>query len=119
MTKYRSSLIKIKREAIIGDFVEIINAHHVPYTKGRPDYENGDILKIINKTDLPAYGKGCDLNATPRVLTLDEYVVLENYDPEIEYEDFLTQKMYNSLLLSAATDKQILEEQMRRLEAWL
>ena len=119
MSKSNPIVKEVERDAVVGDFVKITDAVCITTTNGKSDYANGDILKIIalDYYGFPVYGDGLDDNGSTRFLVYPEYVVLENYDPEVEYQDFLSNKASVPFLLSLATDKEILEEQMRRLEA--
>lgn len=83
---------EVKRKAKPGEYVKVVSASDVPYTNGKPDYKNGDILKIIEleKNDLSAttvrYARGRGDGGKSRVLLTKEYVVLEGYKPAKEPE---------------------------------
>lgn len=73
---------EVKRRAKAGEYVKIVNARQVPRTNGKPEYKNGDILKIISIVgSYVGYKKGLAGNGLAHVLNDDEYVVLEGYKP--------------------------------------
>lgn len=84
---------KVKRIAKAGEYVEIIKAGKVPHTNGKPDYKDGDILKIICAYYNQArYAEQEESSDRLRVLHDDEYVVLEGYEPiekEPEFKPYL------------------------------
>ena len=72
---------EVKRVAKVGEYVKIVKADYPVIRNGKPDYKNGDILKIIDffngyKRNYPKYGNG-----SGQYLNDGEYVVLENYQP--------------------------------------
>ena len=73
---------EVKRQVNPDEYVKIINASAVPTTDGKPDYKNGDIIKIIGGGYQAKYAEGTGDNRCIRVLNPSEYVVLENYQPE-------------------------------------
>ena len=77
---------EVKRIAQAGEYVKIVDAsHNVPITNGKPDYKVGDILKITDVYfSFARYADGVASNGLERILTLNEYVVLENYQPPKE-----------------------------------
>jgi hypothetical protein len=71
-------LREVKRMAKVGEKVKIVNAANVPVTNGKPEYRNGDVLKIIGYCGSQArYAEGTADNGNDRVLNHDKYVVLE------------------------------------------
>lgn len=76
-----ASMREVKREAKAGEYVKVVNARNVPVLNGKPEYQNGDILKILNSNCGQAtYAEGKAENGRYRVLNTHEYVVLENFD---------------------------------------
>lgn len=76
-----ASMREVKREAKAGEYVKVVNARNVPVSNGKPEYQNGDILKIFNSNHgQVTYADGKSDNGRYRVLNTSEYVVLENYD---------------------------------------
>jgi len=68
---------EVKREAEVGEWIKIVDAD---FTLGK--YKNGDILKVREPKN---YGKRTGVyveNITSLFIAHDEYVVLENYNPE-------------------------------------
>ena len=68
---------EVKREAEVGEWIKIVDAD---FAFGR--YKNGDILKVREPKN---YGKRPGVyveNITVPFIDHDEYVVLENYNPE-------------------------------------
>ena len=75
---------KVKRYANVGEYVEVVAAENVPVTDGKPDYKNGDIIKIIgieNGCGQVRYAEGADVNGMHKLLNAKEYVVIEGYEP--------------------------------------
>jgi hypothetical protein len=69
---------EVKRKAIIGEYVKVVNAK-----PAIPSYKNGDIFKV---TYVTASGCICKNSDGDTGLWHEEYVVLENYKPEKEPE---------------------------------
>lgn len=81
-------VLEVKRAAKVGEYVKIVNASNVQTTNGKPDYKNGDILKIIEISHGYArYKEGRADHSKERILCQTEYVVLEGYKPP-EVEEF-------------------------------
>lgn len=82
--------VEVRRIAKANEYVKIVNAGAdgatIPKTNGKPDYQNGDILEIIDREE--GYSRGKDGHGTIRKLNAAEYVVLEGYEPtELEEGD--------------------------------
>jgi hypothetical protein len=75
---------RVGRQARTGEYVEVINASSIPITNGKPEYKNGDVLKIIEGGHQARYAEGSSDDGRRRVLNTEEYVVLENYQPEVK-----------------------------------
>ena len=89
---------EVKRPAEVGEWVKIIDAK--PSVTTTMDYKNGDILQIIHLDgSYRHYGK----NSTDYLYD-EEYVVLENYQPEV------------TKTLSDYTNKELIDEISKRLE---
>lgn len=74
---------EVGRKAKIGEYVKVINAGKIPITNDKPDYKDGDILKIIDEWFASVrYAKGTADNGKERVLNSCEYVVLLGYVPD-------------------------------------
>lgn len=85
------SFKKVKRRAEVGEYMLVVNASVVP----GDDYKNGDILKCIGfEYGCSRYTKG-DIDSRARVLTKEEYVVLEGYQPPKTFEES-TERTYTS-----------------------
>lgn len=89
---------EVKRPAKVGEWIKVVNAHN---THG--NYDNGSILQIVPyswASTTPHYKNevGC-------YLAPDEYVVLENYQPESKPKT-----------LADYTNKEILSEAVKRIE---
>lgn len=77
---------EVKRGAKAGEYVKIVftTKTSTPTTNGIPDYEVGDVLKMISNCG--HYGKPSDRcgksynDSLYKVLNTDEYVVLEGYE---------------------------------------
>lgn len=73
---------EVKRRANPGEYVKVVNSSCVPTTNRKPDYKNGDILKIINYGYHARYGYGTGDNGLDRLIVENEYVVLEGDYPK-------------------------------------
>jgi hypothetical protein len=73
---------RVSRKAEIGEYIEIVANNG----SGENEYKNGDILQVV-KSDY-TYFDGCAYykNKIRKYANLNEYVVLENYQPEINPE---------------------------------
>lgn len=71
---------EVKRQAKVGEYVKVVNASNTRYD----EYENGDILKIVeyNGKDIFKHSRAYYKDEICKYLSLDEYVVLENYKPK-------------------------------------
>lgn len=73
---------EVKRHAIAGEYVKVVNAESVPCDNGKPCYKNGDIIKIVRSYDVyTRFKDGFSDNGRAYALLDSEYVVLENYNP--------------------------------------
>ena len=81
-TSSKSIVKEVKRQAESGEYVKVINADRVPTTNNKPDYRNGDVIKIIKGGLQAQYAVGEGDNGRHRVLNKNEYVVLKGYTPE-------------------------------------
>jgi hypothetical protein len=72
---------EVKRTARAGEYIKVVDARDVPCTNNKPEYKNGDILKVISASHQARYANGSASNSFERVLNTEEYVVLENYKP--------------------------------------
>ena len=90
---------KVKRYAKAGEYVEVVAAYSVPVTDGKPDYKNGDIVKIIhveNTYGQVRFANGTDAYGRHKLLNANEYVVIEGYElPKPKY--------YNGKVVCAET----------------
>lgn len=77
------SVREVKRRAKVGEWVKVINPRNVPKDKGIDAYKKDDILQIIKTSYWVMFKNGIAENRKVYALTDDEYVVLENYKPEI------------------------------------
>jgi hypothetical protein len=105
---------EVKRKANVGEWVKIVNASYIPKTDGVQDYKNGSILQIIESDNFDGqnnvrYGIGISNDGSEKILFQDEYVVLENYNPNIETKT-------TSKQLSDYTNEELLAEIERRLK---
>jgi len=86
LTGLTGSIIEVKRNAQIGEYIKIVNADN----STQNEYENGDILKVV---DTNCYGNAYYKNEQKKYAKIKEYVVLEGYQPPKEYTE--TKKLYN------------------------
>ena len=91
---------EVKRPAKVGEWIKIVNASK-DITN---DYKNGDILLVVKSEFYPFLGCAYYKNEQYKYANQDEYVVLENYQPEA------------TKALSDYTDKEIINELSKRLE---
>lgn len=78
----QSKVKEVKRHAIAGEYVKVVNAESVPCDNGKPCYKNGDIIKIVRSDDeYTRFKDGFSDNGRAYALLDSEYVVLENYNP--------------------------------------
>ncbi len=78
-----SGMREVKRVAKVGEYVRIVSAQCVPKTNNEPEYQNGDVVKIIGDegvANLMRYAEGTSDDGTQRILRSEEYIVLENFD---------------------------------------
>lgn len=84
----KPAVIEVKRAAKEGEYIKIVAADRVPTTNCKPEYKNGDILRVLSVEEVPKgrvrYAKGCDDYGYTRVVNMQEYVVLEGYQPPQE-----------------------------------
>jgi hypothetical protein len=77
---------EVHRRAKAGEYVKIINPYRVPKNNdGTPCYKNGDIVKMLDYTDIfgrARFRDGADTSGRQYILLDSEYVVLEGYEPE-------------------------------------
>lgn len=84
---YKGKLFEVKevnRLARVGEYVKVVDAKDVPETAGKPDYKNGDIIRIIKPNRLQGvrYSYATSSNDKAKVLFHSEYVVLEGDYPK-------------------------------------
>ena len=108
---------EVKRAAKVGEYIKIVNACSVPRTNGKPEYKNGDILKVLNVESewRVRYGIGRADNLE-RVVNKGEYVVLEGYKPpEVEeFKPYLTCSGKNYGIIGDKTPiKDVLDRELR------
>lgn len=72
---------EVKRRAKVGEYVKIVAAYNPKRHKDKPEYKNGDILKIAEVNMVAGVKYGKELG---QYLYDNEYVVLEGYQPPQE-----------------------------------
>lgn len=75
---------EVKRQAEAGEYVKAVEPGAVPKDNGIDVYKKGDILKIIQGGSCSVFKEGMSEDGKCYFLFPYEYVVLENYKPEIE-----------------------------------
>ena len=76
-----STVREVKRAAKVGEYIKIIKVCHSPFN----EYKKGDILKVVKHFDYDynsKLGRAYYKNKHFKYADMEEYVVLENYQPE-------------------------------------
>lgn len=77
---------EVKRPAKVGEYIKIVDEFHIPETRGK--YTNGDIGKVTRLKDVRYCRDGeveISINGHENIHVIPrEYVVLENYVPEVK-----------------------------------
>lgn len=84
---YAPKVKEVKRKAKVGEYIKIVDAYNVPKTNGKPDYKNGDILKVLkvtNENGQVKYSEAKTDGFIGKFVNKEEYVVLEGYEPPTE-----------------------------------
>lgn len=84
----KPAVTEVKRAAKEGEYIKIVAADRVPITNCKPEYKNGDILRVLRVESVQSgrvrYANGYDDYGYARVVNQREYVVLEGYQPPQE-----------------------------------
>lgn len=88
---------KVKRRAEVGEYMLVVNAENVP----GDDYKNGDIIKCISRDGYhERYAEGMR-GGRLKVISREEYVVLEGYQPPKIYDNFTSNTFTKEKVLKA------------------
>lgn len=117
---YAPKVKEVKRNAKVGEYIKIVDAYNVPKTNGKPDYKNGDILKVLKLTTLSGQVRYSEAEAEGLIgkfVNQKEYVVLEGYEPPTEEKKAEVVRKFKEGKIYVFR-KELLGEKLRNAGRW-